>query len=115
MLRDDALRNKDGSTPLPASLLAELVPQGTYNPLREQQEAEDASFGDMEEDQGPLLSGGPGGGSASGHGAGGEAGDAQPMESDDGHGDLVRLVSSGSRRCARVGVMALTGSFLACV
>lgn len=114
-LRDEAIRNKSGETPLPATLLSDsdIVPQGTYNPLQEQQDAEDASFGgsaeDMEDDQGPLFGrGGEGGGLGGGLGAregregssemGGSADEMGQMESDDGHGELVRSSSSSSWR-----------------
>ncbi|KAK4048740.1 serine/threonine-protein phosphatase 2A 56 kDa regulatory subunit delta isoform [Microbotryomycetes sp. JL221] len=49
-LRDDALRNHAPNTPMPRSLLDDPVPQGTYNPLSEQQDFDDPSFAEMEEE-----------------------------------------------------------------
>lgn len=103
-LRDEAVRHKTSDTPLPVTLTTEVVPQGTYNPLQEQQDAEDAHFGpeDMEDDQGPLL--GMGMGSAHLREGSSEMGDSREdagghMESDDGHADLVSFVlRRGSRR-----------------
>lgn len=87
-LREAALRNKDSSTPLPASLLSSVAPEGTYNPLRDQEDLNESSFGEMEDDQGTLgIVQSP---SVEGFMAGEHA-----MESDDGHGDLVRFVGTG--------------------
>lgn len=84
-LRDEAIRNKAGTTPLPASLLDDVVPRGTYNPMQEQYDLEEASFNDMEDDHGALLPQHPSGI----HEHDIEAG--QPMESEDGHSDLVSV------------------------
>lgn len=79
-LRDAAIRNKDSSTPLPASLLDSVAPQGTYNPNRDDEPVDDMSYNDMDEDQLAVrLVGEP------------EEEQGSRMESDDGHGDLVSL------------------------
>ncbi|ORY78449.1 phosphatase 2A regulatory B subunit-domain-containing protein [Leucosporidium creatinivorum] len=112
-LRTSALRNHSSNSSLsslPASLLSsdekDLVPQGTFNPLQEQQDAEDVGgfgFGGEEMDEESGVGGG-------GYGGGGlgqerwregssEMGDEEQgvgmggvgMESDDGHSELVRF------------------------
>ncbi|GJN88799.1 hypothetical protein Rhopal_001769-T1 [Rhodotorula paludigena] len=79
-LRSTALHNRrqsGSSAPLPASLRddADPVPRGAYNPLRDQQDLDDARFDEMDEEMGVGMSGAPGavyGGA--GPGPGGAAG-----------------------------------------
>jgi hypothetical protein len=91
-LRDAAMKNKDSSTPLPASLLESVAPLGTYDPMREYDAVDDLSGGEMEED-GQTLSM-----SMAEHSSDEpERGvDLLPMESDDGHGELVSPISCTS-------------------
>ena len=82
-LRDEAFRNKPDDAPVPPSLLAEVVPQGTYNPHAEQQDFDDPSFAEIDEEgllphAPPSFTQDP---------------EAQSMEHDDVHGDLVSILS----------------------
>lgn len=92
-LRDEAIRNKSGTTPLPASLLDDVVPRGTYNPMQEQLDLDEASFGDMDDDQigSPMMLHQPTSPSSFVHDL-----EAQPMESDDGHSELVSASTSAA-------------------
>lgn len=99
-LRDAAIKNKDDSSPLPASLLLSVAPEGTYNPQRELEreqellggggeEEEDSSF-DVDEELGGISP------SESSYQQGQHQLESPTIESDDGYGDLVSLTSFDS-------------------
>ncbi|SGY75033.1 BQ5605_C005g03396 [Microbotryum silenes-dioicae] len=101
MLRDDALKNKNDTTPLPASLLSDdLVPQGTYNPMQDLEDEGDGSFGDMEDDgqQMSMRSGGGGYNDDADRSSGRLYQGEDAMESDDGHGDLPNAFPETARK-----------------
>ncbi|SCV69259.1 BQ2448_2279 [Microbotryum intermedium] len=101
MLRDDALKNKNDTTPLPASLLSDnLVPQGTYNPMQDLEDEGDGSFGDMEDDgqQMSMRSGGGGYNDDADRSFGRLYQGEDAMESDDGHGDLPNAFPETARK-----------------
>ncbi|KAK4053660.1 serine/threonine-protein phosphatase 2A 56 kDa regulatory subunit delta isoform [Microbotryomycetes sp. JL201] len=79
-LRDDALRNHPANAPVPKTLLDDPVPQGTYNPMSEQQDFDDPSFAEMEE-EGLLPP----------HQQYVPDVEAQDIEREDVHGDMVSL------------------------
>lgn len=90
-LREAAIKNRDSSLPLPASLLYSVAPEGTYNPQREAEREREMDGGEVgnssyevEEDvTGPLS----------------ETNEPQHysepsgVESDDGHADLVSILA----------------------
>jgi len=87
-LRDTALHNRrqSGST-IPRALLDDdPVPRGTFDPLRDAQDLDDARFDEMDEEMGVGLAQQGGGGGQQGQGAYGGGGGAQAGPSSGGFG-----------------------------
>ncbi|KAM0792140.1 hypothetical protein ACM66B_004839 [Microbotryomycetes sp. NB124-2] len=91
-LRDDALRNHPANAPVPKSLLDDPVPQGTYNPMSEQQDFDDPSFAEMEEE-----------GLMPPHQPYVPDVEAQDMEREDTHGDMPEQFDDARRAAASSG------------